>query len=91
MQRDESVAQDGPSAGVTIATTLVSLLTGRLVRTDLVGQSCSLVVYFESELLFYKSNNPHSMQAMTGEISLHGLVLPVGGVRDKVGDPAKTN
>ena len=52
MQRGEFVAQDGPSAGVTIATTLVSLLTGRLVRTDLVGQSCSLVVYFESELLY---------------------------------------
>ena len=35
--------QDGPSAGVTIATTLVSLLTGRLVRTDLVGQTSCLL------------------------------------------------
>ena len=91
MQRGEFVAQDGPSAGVTIATSLVSLLTGRLVRTDLVGGSCSFVVHFESELLFCQSDNPHSMQAMTGEISLHGLVLPVGGVRDKVEDPAKND
>ena len=90
MQRGEFIAKDGPSAGVTIATTLVSLLTGRLVRTDLVGLSCSFVMYFESELIFCQSANPHSMQAMTGEISLHGLVLPVGGVRDKVEDPAKT-
>jgi len=42
---------------VTIVTALVSLLTERLVRSDL---------------------------AMTGEITLRGLVLPVGGIRDKV-------
>jgi len=52
-----AVQKDGPSAGVTITTALVSLFTDRLVRDDL---------------------------AMTGEISLRGLVLPVGGVRDKV-------
>jgi len=52
-----AVRKDGPSAGVTITTALVSLFTDRLVRDDL---------------------------AMTGEISLRGLVLPVGGVRDKV-------
>ena len=44
MQRGEFIAKDGPSAGVTIATTLVSLLTGRLVRTDLVGLSCSFAL-----------------------------------------------
>jgi ATP-dependent Lon protease len=49
--------KDGPSAGVAMFTALVSLLTGRNVRSD---------------------------TAMTGEISLRGLVLPVGGIKEKV-------
>jgi ATP-dependent Lon protease len=49
--------KDGPSAGVAMFTALVSLLTGRTVRSD---------------------------TAMTGEISLRGLVLPVGGIKEKV-------
>ncbi|WP_022949181.1 endopeptidase La [Methylohalobius crimeensis] len=49
--------KDGPSAGVAIFTTLVSLFTNKPVRPDV---------------------------AMTGEISLRGLVLPVGGIKEKV-------
>ncbi len=49
--------KDGPSAGVTMAVALASLLTGRVVKRNV---------------------------AMTGEITLRGQVLPVGGIKDKV-------
>jgi ATP-dependent Lon protease len=52
-----AVPKDGPSAGVTMAVALASLLTGRSVKSNV---------------------------AMTGEITLRGQVLPVGGVRDKI-------
>ncbi len=52
-----AVPKDGPSAGVALATALVSVLSGRCARGDV---------------------------AMTGEISLRGRVLPVGGIKDKV-------
>jgi ATP-dependent Lon protease len=52
-----AIPKDGPSAGVTMASALASLYTGKKVRSD---------------------------TSMTGEITLSGLVFPVGGIKEKV-------
>jgi ATP-dependent Lon protease len=52
-----AIPKDGPSAGVTMATVLLSVCTDRMIKWDV---------------------------AMTGEITLRGIILPVGGIKEKV-------
>ena len=85
-----AIGKDGPSAGVTITTALVSLFTNRIVLKGIVSINYSSEIYnFKNQELLHNWNLmttdvSFSDLAMTGEITLRGVVLPVGGVKEKV-------
>ena len=83
------VGKDGPSAGVTIATSLVSLFTDRIVVSGNILLVASLIAYLKGisyRITFHSRRHSHVFLdlAMTGEITLRGVVLPVGGIKEKV-------
>lgn len=101
--------KDGPSAGITLAVALVSLLTGKCVRADTAmtgglhasarqlcaqGRQAASYAVRRSLLRFWpppatpatrpRPPCPHALRCAAGELTLRGLVLPVGGVKEKL-------
>ena len=72
-----SIGKEGPSAGTALLSAYVSLFTKTKISPDIGTFTCSRASFARPVILMLPS-------AMTGEISLVGMVLPVGGLKEKI-------